>query len=111
MKWTVQSYVLREVVQEVACRDRVLVELVGRTNCPGCSASGRQTLRPGGGVRLDALGAIMESVTVIVPVGLCVSGVDAWRMYHEGDGGPQACGFGPGRCWHRCSAVRGTCVG
>src|SRR5580698_5943138 len=99
VKWTVQRYVLREVVQTWLAVTGVLVAILvsnqlsrvlGQAADNGYSRS----------VVFDliALGAIMN-LSVIVPVGLLLAVVlTLGRMYHDSEmAALQACGFGPSR--------------
>jgi lipopolysaccharide export system permease protein len=99
MKWTVQRYVLREVVQTWLAVTGVLVAIVVSNQLSrvlGQAADnqyGRRVL-----FDLIALGAIMN-LSVIVPVGLLLAVVlTLGRMYHDSEmAALQACGFGPAR--------------
>jgi len=99
MKWTVQRYVLREVVQTWLAVTGVLVAILVSNQLSrvlGQAADnqyGRRVV-----FELIALGAIMN-LSVIVPVGLLLAVVLALgRMYHDSEmAALQACGFGPSR--------------
>jgi lipopolysaccharide export system permease protein len=99
MKWTVQRYVLREVVQTWLAVTGVLVAILVSNQLSrvlGQAADnqyGRQVV-----FDLIALGAIMN-LSVIIPVGLLLAVVlTLGRMYHDSEmAALQACGFGPGR--------------
>jgi lipopolysaccharide export system permease protein len=99
MKWTVQRYVLREVVQTWLAVTGVLVAIVVSNQLSrvlGLAADnqyGRHVV-----FQLVALGAIMN-LSVIVPVGLLLAVVlTLGRMYHDSEmAALQACGFGPVR--------------
>jgi lipopolysaccharide export system permease protein len=99
MKWTVQRYVLREVVQTWLAVTGVLVAIVVSNQLSrvlGLAADnqyGRRVV-----FELVALGAIMN-LSVIVPVGLLLAVVlTLGRMYHDSEmAALQACGFGPAR--------------
>jgi lipopolysaccharide export system permease protein len=99
MKWTVQRYVLREVVQTWLAVTGVLVAIVVSNQLSrvlGQAADnqyGRRVV-----FDLIALGAIMN-LSVIVPVGLLLAVVlTLGRMYHDSEmAALQACGFGPAR--------------
>jgi lipopolysaccharide export system permease protein len=99
MKWTVQRYVLREVVQTWLGVTGVLVAILVSNQLSrvlGQAADnqyGRRVV-----FELIALGAIMN-LSVIVPVGLLLAVVlTLGRMYHDSEmAALQACGFGPGR--------------
>jgi lipopolysaccharide export system permease protein len=99
MKWTVQRYVLREVVQTWLAVTGVLVAIVVSNQLSrvlGLAADnqyGRHVV-----FELVALGAIMN-LSVIVPVGLLLAVVlTLGRMYHDSEmAALQACGFGPVR--------------
>src|ERR1700684_3080773 len=97
MKWTVQRYVLREVVQTWLAVTGVLVAIVVANQLSrvlGLAADnqcGRHVV-----FELVALGAIMN-LSVIVPVGLLLAVVlSLGRMYHDSEmAALQACGLGP----------------
>src|SRR5258706_13544048 len=99
MKWTVQRYVLREVVQSWLAVTGVLVAILVSNQLSrvlGQAADnqyGRHVV-----FDLIALGAIMN-LSVIVPVGLLLAVVlTLGRMYHDSEmAALQACGFGPAR--------------
>ncbi len=99
MKWTVQRYVLREVIQTWLAVTGVLVAILVSNQLSrvlGQAASneyGRRVV-----FDLIALGAIMN-LSVIVPVGLLLAIVLALgRMYHDSEmAALQACGFPPAR--------------
>jgi lipopolysaccharide export system permease protein len=99
MKWTVQRYVLREVVQTWLAVTGVLVAILVSNQLSrvlGQAADnqyGRHVV-----FDLIALGAIMN-LSVIVPIGLLLAVVlTLGRMYHDSEmAALQACGFGPAR--------------
>src|SRR5258708_4484815 len=99
MKWTMQRYVLREVVQTWLAVTGVLVAILVSNQLArvlGQAADcqyGRRVV-----FDLIALGAIMN-LSVIVPVGLLLAVVlTLGRMYHDSEmAALQACGFGPAR--------------
>src|ERR1700680_1541850 len=99
MKWTVQRYVLREVVQTWLAVTGVLVSILLSNQLSrvlGQAADnqyGRHVV-----FDLIALGAIMN-LSVIVPVGLLLAVVlTLGRMYHDSEmAALQACGFSPSR--------------
>jgi lipopolysaccharide export system permease protein len=99
MKWTVQRYVLREVVQTWLAVTGVLVAILVSNQLArvlGQAADnqyGRRVV-----FDLIALGAIMN-LSVIVPVSLLLAVVlSLGRMYHDSEmAALQACGFGPAR--------------
>src|SRR5450432_393043 len=99
MKWTVQRYVLREVVQTWLAVTGVLVAILVSNQLSrvlGQAADnqyGRRVV-----FQLIALGAIMN-LAVIVPVGRLLAVVlTLGRMYHDSEmAALQACGFGPSR--------------
>jgi lipopolysaccharide export system permease protein len=99
MKWTVQRYVLREVVQTWLAVTGVLVAIIVSNQLSrvlGQAADnqyGRRVV-----FELIALGAIMN-LSVIVPVGLLLAVVlSLGRLYHDSEmAALQACGFGPAR--------------
>src|SRR5450631_1026963 len=99
MKWTVERYLLREVVQTWLAVTGVLVAILLANQLSrvlGQAADnqyGRHVV-----YELIALGAIMN-LSVIVPVGLLLSVVLApGRMYHDSEiAALQACGYGPRR--------------
>jgi lipopolysaccharide export system permease protein len=99
MKWTVQRYVLREVVQTWLAVTGVLVAILVSNQLSrvlGLAAENQY----GRGVVFDlvVLGAIMN-LSIIVPVGLLLAIVlTLGRMYHDSEmAALQACGFGPVR--------------
>ncbi len=99
MKWTLQRYVLREVVQTWLAVTGVLVAILVSNQLSrvlGQAADnqyGRHVV-----FELIALGAIMN-LSVIVPVGLLLAVVlTLGRLYHDSElAAMQACGFGPSR--------------
>lgn len=99
MKWTIQRYVLREVVQTWVAVTGVLVAILLANQLSrvlGQAADnqyGRHVV-----FDLIALGAIMN-LSVIVPVGLLLAIVlTLGRLYHDSEmAALQACGFGPAR--------------
>jgi lipopolysaccharide export system permease protein len=99
MKWTVQRYVLREIVQTWLAVTGVLVAILVSNQLSrvlGQAADnqyGRRVV-----FDLIALGALMN-LSVIVPVGLLLAVVlTLGRMYHDSEmAALQACGFGPAR--------------
>jgi len=99
MKWTVQRYVLREVVQTWLAVTGVLVAILVANQLSrvlGQAADnqyGRQVV-----AELIALGAVMN-LSVIVPVGLLLAVVlTLGRLYHDSEmAALQACGFAPAR--------------
>ena len=99
MKWTVQRYVLREVVQTWLAVTGVLVAILVSNQLSrvlGQAADhqyGRHVV-----FDLIALGAVMN-LSVIVPVGLLLSVVlTLGRLYHDSEmAALQACGFAPTR--------------
>src|SRR6202162_2280063 len=99
MKWTMQRYVLREVLQTWLAVTGVLVAILLSNQLSrvlGQAADnqyGRRVV-----FDLIALGAIMN-LSVIVPVGLLVAVVlTLGRLYHDSEmAALQACGFGPAR--------------
>lgn len=99
MRWTIQRYVLREVIQTWLAVTGVLVAILVSNQLSrvlGRAASdnyGRHVV-----FDLIALGAIMN-LSVIVPVGLLLSIVLALgRMYHDSEmTALQGCGFAPTR--------------
>jgi lipopolysaccharide export system permease protein len=98
-KWTVQRYVLREVMQTWLAVTGVLVAILLSNQLSrvlGQAADnqyGRRVV-----FDLIALGAIMN-LSVIVPVGLLLAVVlTLGRLYHDSEmAALQACGFGPAR--------------
>jgi lipopolysaccharide export system permease protein len=99
MKWTVQRYVLREVVQTWLAVTGVLVAILVSNEVSRVLGQAADN-QYGRGVVFDliALGAIMN-LSVIVPVGLLLAVVlTLGRMYHDSEmAALQACGFGPAR--------------
>ena len=99
MKWTVQRYVLREVVQTWLAVTGVLVAILVSNQLSRVLGQAADN-QYGRGVVFDliALGAIMN-LSVIVPVGLLLAVVlTLGRMYHDSEmAALQACGFGPAR--------------
>jgi lipopolysaccharide export system permease protein len=99
MKWTVQRYVLREVMQTWLAVTGVLVAILVSNQLSRVlgQAAGNQYSRR---VVFDliALGVIMN-LSVIVPVGLLLAVVlTLGRLYHDSEmAALQACGFGPAR--------------
>jgi lipopolysaccharide export system permease protein len=99
MKWTVQRYVLREVIQTWLAVTGVLVAILVSNQLSkvlGRAAGndfGRHVV-----LQLIALGAIMN-LSVIVPVGLLLAIVLALgRLYHDSEmTALQGCGFAPAR--------------
>ncbi len=99
MKWTVQRYVLREVVQTWLAVTGVLVAILVSNQLSrvlGQAADnqyGRHVV-----FDLIALGAVMN-LSVIVPVGLLLAVVlTLGRLYHDSEmAALQACGFAPAR--------------
>jgi lipopolysaccharide export system permease protein len=99
MKWTVQRYVLREVVQTWLAVTGVLVAILLSNQLSrvlGQAADnqyGRHVV-----FDLIALGAVMN-LSVIVPVGLLLSVVlTLGRLYHDSEmAALQACGYAPAR--------------
>src|SRR5258708_33640580 len=99
MKWTVQRYVLREVVQTWLAVTGILVAILVSNQLARGLGQGAEN-QYGRGVVFDliALGALMN-LSVIVPVGLLLAMVlTLGRMYHDSEmAALQACGFGPSR--------------
>src|SRR3981081_571129 len=99
MKWTVQRYVLREVVQTWLAVTGVLVAILVATQLSRVLGQAADN-QYGRHVVLDliALGAVMN-LSVIVPVGLLLAVVlTLGRMYHDSEmAALQACGFSPAR--------------
>ncbi len=99
MKWTIQRYVLREVIQTWLAVTGVLVAILVSNQLSrvlGRAAAddyGRHVV-----LDLIALGAIMN-LSVIVPVGLLLAIVLALgRLYHDSEmAALLACGFAPAR--------------
>jgi lipopolysaccharide export system permease protein len=98
VKWTIQRYVLREVVQTWLAVTGVLVAILIANQLSRVLGQAADNLY-GRHVVFDliALGAVMN-LSVIVPVGLLLSLVLALgRLYHDSEMfALQACGFGPG---------------
>jgi lipopolysaccharide export system permease protein len=99
MKWTLQRYVLREVVQTWLAVTGVLVAILVSNQLSRVLGQAADN-QYGRGVVFDliALGAIMN-LSVIIPVGLLLAVVlTLGRMYHDSEmAALQACGFGPTR--------------
>jgi lipopolysaccharide export system permease protein len=99
MKWTVQRYVLREVVQTWLAVTGVLVAILVSNQLSRVLGQAADN-QYGRGVVFDliALGTVMY-LSVIVPVGLFLAMVlTLGRMYHDSEmAALQACGFGPSR--------------
>ncbi|MEA3106316.1 MAG: lipopolysaccharide export system permease protein [Gammaproteobacteria bacterium] len=99
MKWTVQRYVLREVVQTWLAVTGVLVAILVSNQLSRVLGQAADN-QYGRHVVLDliALGAVMN-LSVIVPVGLLLSVVlTLGRLYHDSEmAALQACGFAPAR--------------
>src|SRR6202021_1105830 len=99
MKWTVQRYVLREVVQTWLAVTGVLVAILVSNQLSRVLGQAAEN-QYGRGVVFDliALGAIMN-LSVIVPVGLLLAVVlTLGRLYHDSEmAALQACGFSPAR--------------
>jgi lipopolysaccharide export system permease protein len=99
MKWTMQRYVLREVMQTWLAVTGVLVAILVSNQLSRVLGQAAEN-EYGRGVVLDliALGAVMN-LSVIVPVGLLLAVVlTLGRMYHDSEmAALQACGFGPAR--------------
>src|SRR6202051_2980538 len=99
MKWTVQRYVLREVVQTWLAVTGVLVALLWSHQMftllgqASDNQNGRHVV-----LDLITLGAVMN-LSVIVPVGLLLAVVlTLGRLYHDSEmAALQACGFAPAR--------------
>ena len=99
MKWTVQRYVLREVVQTWLAVTGVLVAILLANELSrvlGQAADnhfGRHVV-----LDLIVLGAVMN-LSIVVPVGLLLAIVlSLGRLYHDSEmAALQACGFGPAR--------------
>jgi lipopolysaccharide export system permease protein len=99
MKWTVQRYVLREVVQTWLAVTGVLVAILVSNQLSrvlGQAADNQYSRRVV--FELIALGAVMN-LSVIVPVGLLLAVVlTLGRLYHDSEmTALQACGFGSSR--------------
>jgi lipopolysaccharide export system permease protein len=97
MNWTIQRYVLREVVQTWLAVTGVLVAILVSNQLSrvlGLAADNQYSRHVV--VDLIALGAIMN-LSVIVPVGLLLSVVlTLGRLYHDSEmAALQACGFAP----------------
>jgi lipopolysaccharide export system permease protein len=99
MKWTMQRYVLREVVQTWLAVTGVLVAILVSNQLSKVLAQAAEN-QYGRGVVFDlvVLGAVMN-LSVIVPVGLLLAVVlTLGRMYHDSEmAALLACGFGPAR--------------
>ena len=99
MKWTMQRYVLREVMQTWLAVTGVLVAILVSNQLSRVLGQAAEN-EYGRGVVLDliALGAIMN-LSIIVPVGLLLAVVlTLGRMYHDSEmAALQGCGFGPAR--------------
>src|SRR5438477_3605306 len=99
MKWTVQRYVLREVIQSWLAVTGVLVAILQSNQLSRVlgqaadSQYGRRVV-----FDLIALGSILN-LSVIVPVSLLLAVVlTLGRMYHDSEmAALQACGFGSGK--------------
>ena len=105
MKWTVQRYVLREVVQTWLAVTGVLVAILVSNQLSrvlGLAAENQY----GRGVVFDLvfLGAIMN-LSIIVPAGLLLAVVlTLGRMYHDSEmAALQAAALGRRASWCRCS--------
>jgi len=99
MKWTMQRYVLREVVQTwLAVTGVLLAILVSNQVSRVLGQAAENEYGRGVVFNLIALGAIMN-LSIIVPVGLLLAVVlTLGRMYHDSEmAALQACGFGPTR--------------
>ena len=99
MKWTVQRYVLREVMQTWLAVTGVLVAILVSNQLSRVLGQAADN-QYGRGVVFDliALGTVMY-LSVIIPVGLLLAMVlTLGRMYHDSEmAALQACGFGPSR--------------
>ena len=99
MKWTMQRYVLREVMQTWLAVTGVLVAILVSNQLSRVLGQAAEN-EYGRGVVLDliVLGAVMN-LSVIVPVGLLLAVVlTLGRMYHDSEmAALQGCGFGPAR--------------
>ncbi len=99
MKWTIQRYALREVIQTWLAVTGVLVAIVVSNQLSRVLGQAADS-QYGRGVVFDliALGSIMN-LSVIVPVSLLLAVVlTLGRMYHDSEmAALQACGFGPGK--------------
>src|ERR1700685_679551 len=99
MKWTVQRYVLREVVQTwLAVTGALVAIMVSNQLSRVLGQAAVNQYRRGVVFDLIALGAIMN-LSIIVPVGLLLAVVlTLGRLYHDSEmAALQACGFGPPR--------------
>jgi lipopolysaccharide export system permease protein len=99
MKWTVQRYVLREVVQTWLAVTGVLVAvLVSNQLSRVLGQAAANQYGPHVVFDLIVLGAIMN-LSIIVPAGLLFAVVlTLGRLYHDSEmAALQACGFGPSR--------------
>jgi lipopolysaccharide export system permease protein len=99
MKWTVQRYVLREVIQTWLAVTGVLVAILVSNQLSRVLAQAADNQYSRRVVfDLIALGAIMN-LSIIVPVGLLLAVVlTLGRLYHDSEmAALQACGFGPAR--------------
>jgi len=99
MKWTIQRYVLREIVQTWLAVTGVLVAILVSNQLSrvlGQAADNQYSRHVV--FELIALGAVMN-LSVIVPVGLLLAVVlTLGRMYHDSEmAALQACGFAPAR--------------
>src|SRR5215475_5730581 len=99
MKWTMQRYVLREVVQTWLAVTGVLVAILLSNQLSRVLGQAAEN-QYGRGVVFDliALGSILN-LAVIVPVSLLLAVVlTLGRMYHDSEmAALQACGFGSAR--------------
>ncbi len=99
MKWTMQRYVLWEVMQTWLAVTGVLVAILVSNQLSRVLGQAAEN-EYGRGVVLDliVLGAVMN-LSIIVPVGLLLAVVlTLGRMYHDSEmAALQACGFGPAR--------------
>jgi lipopolysaccharide export system permease protein len=99
MKWTMQRYVLREVMRTWLAVTGVLVAILVSNQLSRVLGQAAEN-EYGRGVVLDliALGAVMN-LSIIVPVGLLLAVImTLGRMYHDSEmAALQACGFGPAR--------------
>jgi lipopolysaccharide export system permease protein len=97
MKWTIQRYVLREVVQTWLAVTGVLVAILVSNQLSRVLGQAAEN-QYGRHVVFDliALGAVMN-LSVIVPVGLLLAVVlTLGRLYHDSEmAALQACGFAP----------------
>ena len=99
MKWTIQRYVLREVVQTWLAVTGVLVAILLSNQLSRVLGQAADNQFGRGIVfELIALGAVMN-LSIIVPVGLLLAVVlSLGRLYHDSEmAALQACGFGPSR--------------